>query len=75
MVRNQERTGAYRLMQTYQAMKPHTGSGTTIIATARKLSKIVWHMLANDEPFDPLEMSDPKIQKIAGEMKTAAPAA
>jgi transposase len=75
MVRNQKRTGAYRLMQTYQAMKPHKGSGTTIIATARKHSKIVWHMLANDEPFDPLEMSDPKIQKIAGEMKTAAPAA
>ena len=75
MIRNQKRTGGYRLMQTYRAMKPHKGSGTTIIATARKLSKIVWHMLTNDEPFDPIEMTDPKIQKIAIEMRSAAPAA
>jgi hypothetical protein len=32
-------------------------------------------MLSNDEPFDPEEMSDPKIQKIARAMKSAAPAA
>ena len=75
MVRNQKRTGSYRLMRTYQAMKPHKGSGTTIIATARKLSKIVWHMLMNDEPFNPVEMTDPKIQKIAMEMQSADPAA
>jgi transposase len=75
MVRNQKRTDGYRLMTTYRAMKPHKGSGTTIIATARKLSKIVWHMLTNDEPFDPMEMSDPKIQKIARGMRSAAPAA
>ena len=75
MVRNQKRTGAYRIMQTYRSMKPHKGSGTTIIATARKLSKIVWHMLTNDEPFNPQEMTDPKIQRIVKEMQSAAPAA
>lgn len=75
MVRNQKRTGGYRLMQTYRAMKPHKGSGTTIIATARKLSKIVWHLLTNDEPFDAIEMTDPKIQKTAIGMRSAAPAA
>lgn len=75
MVRNQKRTGEYRLMLTYRLMKLHKGSGTTIIATARKLSKIVWHMLMNDEPFDSKEMTNPKIQKIARQMQTAEPAA
>ena len=75
MVRNQKRTEEYRIMQTYRSMKLHKGSGTTIIATARKLSKIVWHMLTNDEPFNPPEMTDPKIRKIAREMQSAAPAA
>jgi transposase len=71
MVRNQRLTGTYRLMLRYQAMKPHKGSGKTIIATARKLSKIVWYMLRNGEPFDPLRMTDPHIRKIAFEMRAA----
>ena len=71
MVRTQRLTGTYRLMMHYQAMKPHKGSGKSIIATARKLSKIVWYMLRNDEPFDPLRMTDPYIRKIANEMRTA----
>jgi transposase len=71
MVRNQRLTGTYRLMLRYQAMKPHKGTGKTIIATARKLSKIVWYMLQKDEPFDPIQMTDPHIQRIIHEMRAA----
>lgn len=75
MVRNRRVTGSYRLMLNYQGMKPHKGSGKTIIATARKLSKVVWYMLRNDEPFDPIRMTDPKIRRVAHEMRTSATAA
>lgn len=75
MVRNQRLTGTYRLMAHYRAMKPHKGSGKTIIATARKLSKVVWYMLRNDEPFDPIRMTDPEIRRVAHEMRDSATAA
>ena len=71
MVRNQRLTGAYHLMLRYQVMKVHKGSGKTIIATARKLSKIVWYMLRNDEPFSPIRMTDPDIRRIIFEMRAA----
>jgi transposase len=71
MVRNQRLTGTYRLMLHYHAMKPHKGTGKTIIATARKLSKIVWYMLRKDTPFDPIQMTDPQISRIVHEMRAA----
>ncbi len=43
----------YRLMKRYAALKGTKGSGKAIIATARKLSHIVGHMLTNNEPFNP----------------------
>lgn len=42
----------YRLMKRYEALKATKGSGKAIIATARKLTHIVWHMLTYNEPFD-----------------------
>lgn len=72
MVRLSRRTKVYRIMDRYNAMKRHKGSGKAIIATARKLSKIVWYMLRNDEPFDELRMTDPKIRRTAREMSAAA---
>ena len=72
MVRNKRKTLRYRLMLRYDAMKPYKGSGKTIIATARKLSKIIWYMLHNDQPFDPLRMTDPKLIKLALEMSVEA---
>ena len=75
MVRNRRRTETYRLMTRFRAMKPHKGSGKTIIATARKLSKVVWYMLRRDEPFDPVQMTDPAIQMVALEMRAAVDAA
>jgi transposase len=75
MVRNQRITSGYRIMGRYGAMKREKGSGKAIIATARKLSKIVWYMLRNDAPFDPQRMMDPRLYKIAEEMQAAVPAA
>lgn len=75
MVRNKRTTGGYRIMGRYTAMKEEKGSGKAIIATARKLSKIVWYMLRNDMPFDPQRMTDPGLRKIAREMQAARPAA
>jgi transposase len=72
MVRNKRHTLQFRLMRRYAAMKPHKGSGKTIIATARKLSKVIWCMLSNDQPFDPSQMTDPELMKLATEMSIAA---
>jgi hypothetical protein len=75
MVRNPRTTGGYRLMGRYAAMKKEKGSGKAIIATARKLSKIVWYMLRNEEPFNPQRMTDPALRKIAEQMRAGLPAA
>jgi transposase len=72
MVRNKRQTLRYRLMSRYGAMKQHKGSGKTIIATARKLSKVLWYMLHNDQPFDPAKMIDPQLIEIADKMSNAA---
>lgn len=56
MVRSKGTTGGYRIMTRYEYMKKHKGSGKSIIATARKLSTIIYMMLKNREPFDPLRM-------------------
>jgi len=72
MVRNKRHTLEYRIMRRYAAMKPHKGSGKTIIATARKLSKVIWCMLRNDQPFDPIRMTDPKLMKLSKEMSISA---
>jgi len=75
MVRNKRITGGYRIMTRYASMKRQKGSGKTIIATARKLSKVVWYMLQKNEPFDPTRMNDPKVRRIALEMRAVEPAA
>jgi hypothetical protein len=43
MVPNKRTTGGYRIMGRYAVMKRQKGTGKAIIATARKLSKIVVH--------------------------------
>lgn len=72
MVRLKRRTGAYRIMLRYQRMKTAKGSGRSIIATARLLSEIIWHMLAKGEPFDEVRMTDPKLFRKSMEMQAAA---
>ena len=72
MVRNKRRTGCYRIMERYSRMKSHKGSGRTIIATARKLSEIIWHMLRENQPFDEARMKNPELRRKAMEMQAAA---
>lgn len=72
MMRNKRHTEKYWLMKRYAMLKTRKGSGRSIIATARKLSTIIWHMLKNDEEFDPGRMTDLGIHRLAKEMQAAA---
>lgn len=72
MVRNKKRTVGYRIMERYVAMKRVKGSGKTIVATARKLAKVIFYMLKRNEPFDPVRMADPALKAAAYEMSLAA---
>jgi len=69
MVRMQKKTGSYRIMMKYSAMKKQKGSGTSIIATARKMSTLVYTILKTREPFDPMKMA---FRKEYREMQAAA---
>jgi len=69
MVRMKRVTENYRIMRRYRSMKQHKGSGQSIIATARKLSTIMYTMLKNGEPFDPTRMA---YHKKYVEMQSAA---
>lgn len=57
MLRYQKVTSSYRIMTRYQEMKKHKGTGKSIIATARKISTIVYVILKSREPFDPIKMA------------------
>ena len=46
-------TSQYEIMKIYKNMKRHKGSGKTIVATAKRLSKTISYMLKNDILFDP----------------------
>ena len=72
MVRNKRRTATYRIMERYDRLKKVKGSGRSIIATARALSEIIWHMLNENEPFDEFRMKNPEIRRKANEMQAAA---
>ncbi len=52
MVRMEDKTGDFELMRQYQKLKEDKSSGKAIIATARKLSRIIYIMLTNDVPFN-----------------------
>jgi hypothetical protein len=39
------------------------GSEKSIVATARKLAKVIYYMLKTNEPFDPVRMTDPEFWK------------
>ena len=53
-------------------MKGNKGSGKSIIATARKLSKIIWYFLKYKMDFDPSKMENQKLKKIVIEMTISA---
>jgi len=58
-------------MERYEAMKVVKGSGKSIIATARKMSKIVWFMLTREEEFNVGFMTDNSLEKKIESMRTA----
>jgi len=64
-------TQDYRIMNQYRTMKKSKGSGKSIIATARKLSKIIWFMLTYNKPFNPGLMLDMNLYDKADDMRTA----
>jgi len=66
----QTKTG--KLKPTLTALQRTKGSGKSIIATARKLSEIIWHMLNSDEEFNPALMIDKKLARKADSMRIAA---
>jgi len=53
MVRLSKVTGQWKLMTDYRTMKTSKGSGKSIIATTRKLARIIFAMLHSREPFNP----------------------
>ena len=69
MLRSKKKTSHYRIVERYRGMKTNKGSGKAIIATARKLSKIVWFMLMTGREFDPRLMLDPKLEEKAELMR------
>jgi transposase len=68
MRRIKKRTMSWRMMERYEAMKKSKGPGRTIIATARKVSTIIWHMLTDGVEFDIGQMVDKKLAKKSGQM-------
>jgi transposase len=69
MVRSSKITAGYRIMTKYRAMKQVKGSGQSIIASARKMSTIIYQILTTGEPFDPSKMTSQKKYK---DMQSAA---
>lgn len=52
MVRMKDKTKDLSIMQNYQSLKEDKNSGKAIIATARRLSRIVYVMLKDGVPFN-----------------------
>ena len=52
MVRMPDKTSNYSLMKQYQRLKEEKSSGKSIIAIARRLSRIIYIMLKTMTPFD-----------------------
>jgi transposase len=72
MRRMKGKTAGWRLMQRYVAMKKSKGSGRAIIATARKLATIIWHMLSEDLEFDIGMMVERELERKSETMSNAA---
>jgi len=70
--RMKAKTFSWRIMQRYETMKAAKGSGKSIIAAARKMSTIIWHMLSKDVEFDIGLMADWKLTKKAEAMSKTA---
>ena len=72
MRRMKAKTLGWRLMQRHEAMKKTKIPGKAVIATARKVAVIVWHMLSEEAEFDIGKMVDRKLAKKTGEINGSA---
>ena len=61
--RQKAKTVTWRLMQRHEAMKKSKIPGKAIVATARKMAVIIWHMLTEEAEFDIGKMVDRKLGK------------
>lgn len=71
MRRCSKKTDSWRIMEHYEAMKKNKGSGKSIIAIARKLAVIIWHMLNYNQPFNIELMTDKQLKQKAQNMRQA----
>ena len=71
-IRRSRSTLSWRLMVQYESMKRQKGTGKSIIATARKMSKIVWYMLMREEEFKTSLMVDTKLDSVIQSMREEA---
>lgn len=58
LLRVQAKYPTFRMFKAYEAMKRDKGSGKSIIACARRMSRMVFCMMLRKEKFDPLLMAD-----------------
>jgi hypothetical protein len=72
--RMKEKTLMWRLMQRHEAMKKTKIPGKAIIATARKITVFIWHMLSKEVSFDVEKMVDKKLEKKSEVMSQEAKA-
>ena len=69
--RMKAKTYTWHMVQRYDILKQSKGSGKAIIATARKIAVIIWHMLTREETFQLERATDPKLAKKAESMRTS----
>jgi transposase len=72
MRRMKAKTLMWRLMQRHEAMKKTKIPGKAIIATARKVTVFIWHMLSKEAAFDVEKMVDKKLEKKSEVMSQEA---
>ena len=65
ILRQPNKTSDWKLVMDYHRMKREKGSGRAIIATTRKVARIVFAMLNNQEEFDPALMIRSKTEQTA----------
>jgi len=72
--RMKEKTVLWRFMRRYEVLKKYKGTGRAIIATARKVAMMIWHMLSEDVEFDLTKMVDKNLAKKSEAMRATAAA-
>jgi len=67
--RMKAKTFTWHMIKRYDVIKQSKGSGKAIIATARKIAVMIWHMLTREEMFQIERMIDPKLVKKSEVMR------